>query len=25
LMEASPEYVQLFDSQRSTSHYEVQA
>jgi len=23
LMEASPEYVQLFDSQRSTSHYEV--
>ena len=25
LMEASPEYVQLFHSQRSTSHYEVQA
>jgi len=25
LMEASPEYVQLFDSQRSTSHYEIQA
>jgi ATP-binding cassette, subfamily B, bacterial len=25
LMETSPEYVQLFDSQRSTSHYEVQA
>jgi ATP-binding cassette subfamily B protein len=25
LMEVSPEYVQLFDSQRSTSHYEVQA
>ncbi len=25
LMEISPEYVQLFDSQRSTSHYEVQA
>jgi ATP-binding cassette subfamily B protein len=23
LMEASPEYVQLFDSQRSTSHFEV--
>ena len=23
LMEASPEYVQLFDSQRSTSHYEL--
>ena len=25
LMETSPEYVQLYDSQRSTSHYEVQA
>ncbi len=25
LMEISPEYVQLYDSQRSTSHYEVQA
>jgi ATP-binding cassette subfamily B protein len=25
LMEASPEYVQLFDSQRSTSHYEIHA
>jgi len=25
LMETSPEYVQLFHSQRSTSHYEVQA
>jgi ATP-binding cassette subfamily B protein len=25
LMETSTEYVQLFDSQRSTSHYEVQA
>jgi ATP-binding cassette, subfamily B, bacterial len=25
LMESSPEYVQLYDSQRSTSHYEVQA
>jgi ATP-binding cassette, subfamily B, bacterial len=25
LMEASPEYVQLFHSQRSTSHYEIQA
>lgn len=25
LMDASPEYVQLFHSQRSTSHYEVQA
>jgi ATP-binding cassette, subfamily B, bacterial len=25
LMDISPEYVQLYDSQRSTSHYEVQA
>jgi ATP-binding cassette, subfamily B, bacterial len=25
LMETSPEYVQLYDSQRSTSHYEVHA
>ena len=25
LMKTSPEYVQLYDSQRSTSHYEVQA
>jgi ATP-binding cassette subfamily B protein len=25
LMEASPEYVQLFHSQRSTSHYEIHA
>jgi ATP-binding cassette, subfamily B, bacterial len=25
LMDTSPEYVQLYDSQRSTSHYEVQA
>jgi ATP-binding cassette subfamily B protein len=25
LMETSPEYVQIYDSQRSTSHYEVQA
>ncbi len=25
LMETSPEYVQLYESQRSTSHYEVQA
>jgi ATP-binding cassette subfamily B protein len=25
LMATSPEYVQLYDSQRSTSHYEVQA
>ena len=25
LMEASPEYVQLYDSQRSTSHYELHA
>lgn len=25
LMGASPEYVQLFDSQRSTSHYEIHA
>lgn len=25
LMETSPEYIQLYDSQRSTSHYEVQA
>jgi ATP-binding cassette, subfamily B, bacterial len=25
LMQTSPEYVQLYDSQRSTSHYEVQA
>jgi ATP-binding cassette subfamily B protein len=25
LMERSPEYVQLYDSQRSTSHYEVHA
>jgi ATP-binding cassette subfamily B protein len=25
LMEESPEYVQLYDSQRSTSHYEVHA
>jgi len=25
LMESSPEYVQLYDSQRSTSHYEVHA
>jgi ATP-binding cassette subfamily B protein len=25
LMEGSPEYVQLYDSQRSTSHYEVHA
>jgi ATP-binding cassette, subfamily B, bacterial len=25
LMETSPEYVQLYDSQRSTSHYELQA
>jgi ATP-binding cassette subfamily B protein len=25
LMEASPEYVQIYDSQRSTSHYEVRA
>jgi ATP-binding cassette subfamily B protein len=25
LLETSPEYVQIYDSQRSTSHYEVQA
>ena len=25
LMETSPEYVQIYDSQRSTSHYEVRA
>ena len=25
LMETSPEYVQIYDSQRSTNHYEVQA
>jgi ATP-binding cassette subfamily B protein len=25
LMETSPEYVQIYDSQRSTSHYELQA
>jgi ATP-binding cassette subfamily B protein len=25
LMQVSPEYVQLFDSQRSTSHYEIHA
>jgi ATP-binding cassette, subfamily B, bacterial len=25
LMETSPEYVQLYDSQRSTSHYEIHA
>jgi ATP-binding cassette subfamily B protein len=25
LMETSTEYVQLYDSQRSTSHYEVHA
>ncbi|MBZ5526154.1 MAG: ATP-binding cassette domain-containing protein [Acidobacteriia bacterium] len=25
LMEASPEYVQIYDSQRSTSHYEIHA
>jgi ATP-binding cassette subfamily B protein len=25
LMEASPEYVQIYDSQRSTSHYELHA
>jgi len=24
LMKTSPEYVQLFESQQSTSHYEVQ-
>jgi len=25
LLETSPEYVQIYDSQRSTSHYELQA
>jgi ATP-binding cassette subfamily B protein len=25
LMETSPEYVQIYDSQRSTSHYELHA
>src|SRR5207344_688307 len=25
LLETSPEYVQIYDSQRSTSHYEVRA